>query len=132
MLKAEEPVPEGETQLALARTLTQLQDVVLFLEQVNSVSCNLFAQLSALYVDITRVYAPLQAVRLSTAFISLGNALSLAAGLDEAVRTNAALPTALRLFGRMLAAIVPSRHVSALERMTSRASNRPSPPWKID
>ena len=88
VLKAEEPVPEGETQLALARTLTQLQDVVLFLEQVNSASCNLFAQLSALYVDITRVYAPLQAVRLSTAFISLGNALSLAAGLDEAVRTS--------------------------------------------
>ena len=111
VLKAEEPVPEGETQLALARTLTQLQDIVLFLEQVNSVSCNLFAQLSALYVDITRVYAPLQAVRLSTAFISLGNALSLAAGLDEAVRTNASLPTAFASFRRMLAAMraEPSR-----------------------
>jgi len=39
------------------------------------------------------VYAPLQAVRLNTAFIALGSALGLAAGLDEAVSANHALPS---------------------------------------
>mmetsp|Transcript_18954 Transcript_18954/g.30474 ORF Transcript_18954/g.30474 Transcript_18954/m.30474 type:complete len:566 (-) Transcript_18954:2681-4378(-) len=93
---------EGDLQAALARTLTQLQDVVLFIEQLTTVTRNLFMQLAALYRDVQRVYAPLQAVRLSTAFTSLGSALGLAAGLDEAVSANVALPSAFAMFKRML------------------------------
>mmetsp|Transcript_7605 Transcript_7605/g.19370 ORF Transcript_7605/g.19370 Transcript_7605/m.19370 type:complete len:1168 (-) Transcript_7605:91-3594(-) len=93
---------EGDPQAALAHALTKLQDVVLFLEQLTVVSRNLFAQLAALYGDVQRVYAPLQAVRLSTAFMALGDALGLAAGLDEAVSANHALPSAFAMFRRML------------------------------
>jgi hypothetical protein len=96
---------EGDLQASLARALTQLQDVVLFLEQLTAVSRNLFAQLSALYGDVQRIYAPLQAVRLTTAFTVLGSALGLAAGLDEAVSTNVALPSAFAMFNRMLATV---------------------------
>lgn len=96
---------EGDLQAALARALTQLQDVVLFLEQLTTVSRNLFLQLSALYGDVQRIYAPLQAVRLSTAFMALGSALGLAAGLDEAVSTNVALPSAFAMYKRMLSTV---------------------------
>ena len=96
---------EGDLQAALARALTQLQDVVLFLEQLTAVSRNLFSQLSALYGNIQRIYAPLQAVRLVTAFKALGSALGLAAGLDEAVNTNVSLPSAFAMFKRMLSTV---------------------------
>ena len=62
-----------------------------FSNKLNAVALNLFEQLSALYTDIPRVYSPLQTVRLSTAFVALGECLGLAAGLDEAVTENTAL-----------------------------------------
>jgi hypothetical protein len=108
-------LPEGEVQVALARSLKQLQDVVLFLEQVSAVALNLFEQLSALYTDIPRVYSPLQAVRLSTAFMALGETLGLAAGLDEAVTVNTALPVAFDTFRRMLSAIRANPSVYSAE-----------------
>lgn len=108
-------LPEGEVQVALASALKQLQDVVLFLEQVSAVALNAFEQLSALYIDIPRVYSPLQAVRLSTAFMSLGESLGLAAGLDEAVTVNTALPVAFDTFRRMLTAIHANPSVYSAE-----------------
>lgn len=96
---------EGDLQVSLARALTQLQDVVLFIEHLSTVSHNLFMQLAALYGDIQRVYAPLQAVRLSSAFMALGSALGIAAGIDEAVNTNPALPSAFAMFKRMLSTV---------------------------
>jgi hypothetical protein len=122
-------LPEGEVQVALARSLKQLQDVVLFLEQVYAVALNLFEQLSALYTDIPRVYSPLQAVRLSTAFMALGESLGLAAGLDEAVTVNTALPVAFDTFRRMLSAIranptgFSTDEVGDLEGIESTVSN---------
>jgi hypothetical protein len=64
-----------------------------------------------------RAYAPLQAVRLNTAFLALGSALGLAAGLDEAVSANHALPSAFAMFRRMLATVraEPSRFAVAAE-----------------
>ena len=122
-------LPEGEVQVALARSLKHLQDVVLFLEQVYAVALNLFEQLSALYTDIPRVYSPLQAVRLSTAFLALGECLGLAAGLDEAVTVNTALPVAFDAFRRMLSAIratpasFPAEEVGDLEGIESIVDN---------
>ena len=109
--------------------MKHLQDVVLFLVQVNAVALNLFEQLSALYTDIPRVYSPLQAVRLSTAFVALGECLGLAAGLDEAVTENTALPVAFDAFRRMLPAIradpasFPAEEVGDLEGIESIVNN---------
>lgn len=79
--------------------LQPLQDSLLFMDQLRAVICNLFTQLSVVYSTFA-AYTPYQSVRLSWAFDMLGYALAIAVGVDEAVRSNKILGSALMNFKR--------------------------------
>ena len=79
--------------------LQPLQDSLLFMDQLRAVIYNLFTQLAVVYSTFA-AYTPYQSVRLSWAFDMLGYALAIAAGVDEAVRSNKILGSALMNFKR--------------------------------
>ena len=79
--------------------LQPLQDSLLFMDQLRAVIYNLFTQLAVVYSTFA-AYTPYQSVRLSWAFDMLGYALSIAVGVDEAVRSNKILGSALMNFKR--------------------------------
>ena len=84
---------------AFVDKLQPLQDSLLFMDQLRAVIFNLFTQLSVVYSTFA-AYTPYQSVRLSWAFHMLGYALAIAAGIDEAVRSNKILGSALMNFKR--------------------------------
>ena len=104
---------QAELEAALAEALPALQNLLGFEAQLRRVAANLYGQLCALYADKQRLYAPLKLVRLSAAFASLGDALSLLHSLDECVRANGGLPTAFALLKRQLERLEADPQMSA-------------------
>jgi len=90
---------ERELRQAFASKLQPLQDVLLFMDQVRAVTCNLFTQLAVVYSTYT-AYTPYQSVRLSWSFDILGRILAIGLGIDEIVMSNKSLALALASFKR--------------------------------
>lgn len=90
---------ERELRQAFASELQPLQDVLLFMDQVRAVTCNLFTQLAVVYSTYT-AYTPYQSVRLSWSFDILGRILAIGLGIDEIVMSNKSLALALASFKR--------------------------------
>lgn len=92
---------ESELRRAFVSKLQPLQDVLLFMEQVRAVTCNLFTQLAVVYSTYT-AYTPYQTVRLSWSFDILGRILAIGLGIDETVKSNKSLALALASFKRVV------------------------------
>ena len=96
---SEEEMTDEYLRNAFVDKLQPLQDSLLFMDQLRAVICNLFTQLSVVYSTFA-AYTPYQSVRLAWAFDMLGYALAIAVGVDEAVRSNKILGSALMNFKR--------------------------------
>jgi len=92
---------DAELRDAFVGKLEPFQDALLFMDQVRAVVCNLFTQLTVVYSTFA-AYTPYQTVRLAWSFDMLGRALAIGVGIDEVVRNNRALRSALMNFKRVV------------------------------
>jgi hypothetical protein len=94
----EEAIPTDKyLREAFVGKLQALQDCLLFMEQMRAAIFNLFTQVSVIHSTFG-AYTPYQAVRLSWSYDMLGRALAIALGLDEVVKNNKNLSSALMTF----------------------------------
>ncbi|GBG71173.1 hypothetical protein CBR_g8475 [Chara braunii] len=96
---------EGEVQVATARAIPLMQEVLVLIDRTRAVMSNLARQLGALYPSdpkLIKLYSPFKDVRILTAVTAWADALAVLITIDAAVAQNPAILHGISAYLRLL------------------------------